>query len=856
MRRRALLLLATLLPSSLLAQNLRVSGRVSDQAAMPVSGVRVSEKGTLNNTLTDRLGRYELRVANGAMLTFARSGYRDEERAAESATMKASGDATLDLALTSGYAVAALEVVGTRRVDRSTVNTPVAVDIVDMAQVTQQSGQLDLNQLLQFVAPSFNANRQSGADGADHVDPASLRGLGPDQTLVLINGKRRHQSALINIFGSRGRGNTGTDLNAIPVAAIDHIEILRDGASAQYGSDAIAGVVNIVLKSGVGAFTGELASGTHNAKPPSDVPVISSGMDGTQVRAGANYGIRAGEQGFINLTGEVLSKGRTNRPTDPAVFDIYRREFGDAELKNGGLFLNSLLPVSSTSAFYAFGGANFRDTDAFAWTREPDDDRNVPAIYPNGFDPHITSTIRDLSLSAGWRSQLGGFDVDVNTTSGSNRFHYNIEGTLNTSLGANSPREFDSGGFSLFQNTTGLHLKRLLANVGSGLNIAFGAEHRYEKYSIFAGEEGSYKNYGGGGPGGAQGFPGFQPRDETDETRTNVGAYADLELDAGDRVTLGAAARGEHYSDFGNTLTGKLAARLGVSDALSLRASVSTGFRAPSLAQVYFSSTFTDVVSGEFFDKVIAPNNSPITRALGIPTLTEEKSRSAGVGLTAKLGELTATIDGYFVNIDDRIVLTGAFEDTDEEIGTDLRALDVAAAQFFTNAIDTKTKGLDIVLSHQFYVGAQRIGWSLAGNFNDMELGDVHTNAKLAGKEDIYFGAREQAFLLASAPSSKITLTVDHSIGRFDSQLRITNFGRVTLIDFIDERDVYKAKATTDLSIGYRVSGNTRLTVGAANLFNVYPSQQDTETESGGVWDAVQMGFSGSFYFARLSVRM
>ena len=855
MRRCSLLLLTLVLaPSSLAAQTLRVSGRVTDQAAMPVSGVRVSERGTLNSTLTDRLGRYELRVASGAILTFARSGFRDEERPAHAATVNAAGDATLDVALVSGYAVAALEVVGTRRVDRSTVNTPVAIDIVDLAEVSQQSGQLDLNQMLQFVAPSFNANRQSGADGADHVDPASLRGLGPDQTLVLINGKRRHQSALINIFGSRGRGNTGTDLNAIPVAAIDHIEILRDGASAQYGSDAIAGVVNIVLKSAPG-FTGELASGAHNAKPPSDYPVISSGTDGAQVRAGANYGLRMGEQGFVSLTGELLSKGRTNRPTDPEVYDIYRRQFGDAELLNGGVFLNSLLPVSPTAAFYAFGGANFRDTDAFAWTRDAGDDRNVPAIYPNGFDPHITSAIRDLSLSLGWRTRLRGFDVDVNTTSGSNRFHYNVEGTLNTSLGAASPREFDSGGFSLFQNTTGVHLKRLLA-AANGLHVALGAEHRYEKYSIFAGEEGSYRNYGGGGPGGAQGFPGFQPRDETAESRTNIGGYADVELDASARLTVSAAARAEHYSDFGNTVTSKLAARFGISDALSLRGSLSTGFRAPSLAQIYFSSTFTDVISGEFMDKVIAPNHSPITQALGIPKLTEEKSRSASAGLTARIGELTATIDGYVVDIDDRIVLTGAFEDTDEQIGAELRALDVAAAQFFTNAIDTRTKGIDIVLSHQFYAGAQRIGWSLAGNFNDMELGDVHTNAKLAGKEDIYFGAREQAFLLASAPSSKVTLTVDHSIGRFDSQLRVTNFGRVTLIDFIDERDVYKARATTDVSIGYRVTDNTRLTIGAANLFNVYPSQQDTETETGGVWDAVQMGFAGAFYFARLSVRL
>ncbi|MGQ0561664.1 MAG: TonB-dependent receptor [Gemmatimonadota bacterium] len=856
MRRRLLLLLVLFLtPTSLFAQ-IRISGRITDQGNMPIAGVRVSEKGTLNSTLTDGLGRYELRVASDAVLTFARPGFREEERATNAASVKAAGDATLDVELVTGYTVAALEVVGTRRLDRSATNTPVAVDIVDLAAVTQQSGQLDLNQLLQYVAPSFNANRQSGADGADHIDPASLRGLGPDQTLVLINGKRRHQSSLINIFGSRGRGNTGTDLNAIPVAAIDHIEILRDGASAQYGSDAIAGVINIVLKSSVGAFTGDLATGTHNAEAPSDYAVVSSGTDGAELRAGANYGVRVGEQGFLNLTGELLSRGRTNRPADPAQFDIYRRQFGDAELINGGFFLNSLVPISGTAAFYAFGGANFRDTDAYAWTRAPDDERNVPAIYPNGFDPHITSTIRDLSLSAGVRAKLGEFDLDINSTAGSNRFHYNVEGTLNTSLGAQSPRAFDAGGFSLFQSTTGSHLKRLLADVGGGLNVALGSELRYEKYSIFAGEEGSWQNYGGGGPGGAQGFPGFQPRDETDESRTNIGGYADLELDASDRLTLSVAARGEHYSDFGNTVTGKFAARLGVSDALSLRGSVSTGFRAPSLAQVYFSSTFTDVVSGDFVDKVIAPNNSSITRALGIPELTEEKSVSAGLGLTARIGELTATIDGYIVNIDDRIVLTGAFEDTDSDIGADLQRLGVSAAQFFTNALDTETRGLDVVLSHQFYAGEQRFNWSLAGNFNNMELGQIHTNAKLRGKEDIYFGAREQAFLLASAPSSKVTLTVDHNYRRFDTQLRITNFGRVTLIDWLDTRDVYQAKATTGLSIGYRMSDNTRLTIGAANLFNVYPTQQDTETETGGLWDAVQMGFAGSFYFARLSVRL
>lgn len=851
MRRRSLIclvLLFLLAPAALSAQTNRLTGRVSDQVNMPLAGVRVAEKGTLNSTITDRLGHYELRVPAGAVITFGRPGYRDEEKTADGAT--------LDVSMLQGLAVASLEIVGTRRLDRSQTNTPVAVDIVDIAEVTQQSGQLDLNQLLQYVAPSFNANRQSGADGADHTDPASLRGLGPDQTLVLINGKRRHQSALINIFGSRGRGNTGTDLNAIPVAAIDHIEILRDGASAQYGSDAIAGVINIVLKSSVGGPSGDLTTGAHNASPPAKYAIANTEQtDGREVRVSENYGIRAGTDGFVNITGEFLDKDRTNRPA-PSTLSIYRKQFGDAALANGGFFINSLFPLSNTKAIYAFGGANFRHTDAFAWTRDPDSDRNIPSIYPDGFDPHIVTNIRDLSLSAGVRGKAGEWDVDLNTTAGSNHFHYLVQKSLNASIGPSSQLDFDAGGFGLFQNTAGLHVKRLLSDVGQGLNVAFGAEHRIERYDIFPGEEASYKNYGKGGPGGSQGFPGFQPKDKINASRTNLGGYADFELDATERVTLGAAARVEHYSDFGNTLTAKVDGRFALSDAVAVRASASTGFRAPSLAQIYFSSTFTDVVGGTFIDKVIAPNNSAITKALGIPSLKEETARSAGLGFTAKSGEMTLTVDGYFVNIDNRIVLTGAFEDTDPEIGATLQQLKVGAAQFFTNAIDTRTKGLDVVFAHQFYMGEQRLHWSLAGNFNKMKLGTIHTTTKLAGKEDVYFGAREQAFLLASAPTSKITLTVDHNIRRFDTQVRATNFGRVSLIDFVDDRDLYTAKATTDLSVSYRITNRSRLVIGAANLFNVYPAQQDTETETGGTWDAVQMGFSGTFYFARVSLKM
>jgi len=864
---RLLPLALALFGSQASAQVLRLTGRVTDPDGKPIAAVRVEERGTLNRALTRSDGTYELRVSSpDAIVVFSAVGYRRQD-------VSPAGSATLDVRMElPAFALEGIEVVGTRRANRSIVETPVAIDVIDIAEATRTTGQLDVNQLLHYAAPSFNANRQSGADGADHVDPASIRGLGPDQTLVLINGKRRHQSSLINIFGSRGRGNTGTDLNAIPLAAIERIEILRDGASAQYGSDAIAGVMNVVLKETVNEFSGSIATGFYNASPPSNLGVLRpEKMDGENVQISANYGIPVGQGGFVNLTGEYLTKQRTNRPADPAEFSIYRRQFGDAALDNFGTFVNSRVPINPNVAFYAFGGYNFRHTDAYAWSRDAASERNVPAIYPQGFDPRILSDITDQSLAAGLRAKVGNWDVDIGNAWGANRFHYFVDGTLNASLLEKSPTRFDAGGFAFGQNTTGVTFSRFFPQALAGVNLAVGAERRMDHYTIFAGEEGSYRNYGIvdsvingrvvrvdvlGRPGGSQGFPGFQPADEVDETRTNLAGFVDLELDLTPRVTLGGAARFEDYSDFGTTLNGKLAARVEATEGLAFRGSVSTGFRGPSLAQIYFNSTFTDFVAGVPVDKLIARNQSPITRTLGIPSLTEETATNASVGFTARFGDFTATVDGYFVDVNDRIVLTGAFEDTDPDIGADLQQLGVGAAQFFTNAISTETRGVDVILTYQRASAWQRWGASLAANVNHMELGTINTSPKLRGKEDTYYGPREQFFLLASAPDSKISFQANYGVGSLDALARFTRFGEVTLIDWLDTEDVYAARITTDASASYRLSNNLSFTIGGDNLFNRYPSQQDTETETGGLWDAVQMGFSGAFYYARLSFKI
>lgn len=851
--------LVFLLSLTIFPQQYSVTGKITDKNGAALIGVNILIKGTTIGTVTNNEGYYSLKYSSpGAVLVVSYVGYQKQE-------IPIAGNSEINVLLVVGIEFEEVFVLGSRNLNRTITESPVPIDVMNIPDLSYKTGQFDLNQILQYAAPSFNSNKQSGADGSDHIDPATLRGLGPDQTLVLINGKRRHQSSLINIFGSRGRGNTGTDLNSIPVSAIDRIEILRDGASAQYGSDAIAGVVNVVLKSNINKFTGSVSTGVHEAKFRTD-----RDFDGEEFQFNGNYGFDLGDKGFMNLTFDYLRKGKTNRPADPNVYDIYRRQFGDASLNNFGTFLNTKYAVSPHTTFYAFGGLNHRQTDAFAWTREADSDRNIPSIYPNGFDPKIQSTIRDYSISTGVQTDVSGWQADFSNTFGKNLFHYFIDGTLNASLLEKSPTRFDAGGFELLQNTTSADFSRFFKNISKGLSLAFGVEYRIDNYEIFAGEEGSYRNYGVidtvingrvvpfdalGRAAGSQGFPGFRPENVVDEYRTNIGFYSDIELNVTDKWVIGAAGRYENYSDFGNTINGKFTTRLEVTDDVALRGSFGTGFRAPSLAQVYFNSTFTDFVSGIPVDKLIAKNNSAITRTLGIPSLKEETAINGSFGFTANLFEgLTATVDGYYVKIEDRVVLTGAFEDTDPDIGSELQALQVGAAQFFSNAIDTRTWGLDVIITYDYSFNGHNFRLSYAGNFNDMQLGDIHTSPKLAGKEDIYFGRREQRFLLSSAPKQKMTFSLDYGKDKLHASARANYFGKIMLIDFTDEEDIYEAKVTTDLTLGYDLTDNLTFLVGGSNIFDVYPTNQNTETETGGLWDAVQMGFAGRLYFAKMMI--
>ncbi|SDS51315.1 iron complex outermembrane recepter protein [Gillisia sp. Hel1_33_143] len=888
MKKFLLLLFLAGCPYFLIAQ--QVSGTVKDATGLPLPGVNVSEKNTENGTTTDFDGNFTISVDGSATLVFSYVGFETSEVDVENRT-------SINVILADGVSLSEVQLVGSRSPKRTATDTPVAIDVIDVSSVTTQTGRIEVNELLQYAAPSFNANKQSGSDGADHIDPASLRGLGPDQTLVLINGKRRHQSSLINLFGTRGRGNTGTDLNAIPAAAIKRIEILRDGASAQYGSDAIAGVINLVLNDEVDKFTANINYGFYNTNADGDFPDGTPNTDGNRldterdgnkigddknfdggsVKVTANYGVGIGESGFANFTTEYISKNKTLRPG----FD-FRRGFGEAAIDGFNFFGNLAIPLSDKTEFYAFGGRNYRDTDAYAFTRNNPTERNVVSIYPNGFTPRITSIITDNSVAAGFRTETNsGWKIDVSNTWGKNFFHYYIKGTLNASLQENSPTDFDAGGHSLSQNTVNLDFSNYYENVFAGTNLAFGIEYKTENFEIFSGEEGSYGTFDENGriitdpnvqvqpidpnsgelrPGGSQGFPGYGPANEVDRSRSNVSLYLDSEFEFTEKFLLAAAARFEDYTDFGSTINGKLAARYKVSDNVNARGSVSTGFRAPSLAQIYYNLKFTNFVNGVALDTQLSPNNSPVTASFGIGPLKEETALNASLGFTANFGSFTSTIDGYYIKVKDRIVLTGNFDAPQIE--------NVEAAQFFANGADTETYGLDIVLSHKANLGAGTLTSSFIGNFNDMSITDVK-NGML--DEQTFFGERDKAFLLASAPDSKLLLNLKYDIKRFDVALGLNRFSEVKLLDFQTFEDVadygsfenqidaatdtYSAKITTDLNLGFKISDQLKLNVGSNNLFNVYPDQQDDWSEGGGYWDSVQMGFGGAYYYAKLNMQ-
>ncbi len=887
------------------AQEGTVTGRVTAQAGgAALQGAGISVAGTARGVLTNAEGRYELRLPPGTYTL--RAGMLGFATAEQSVRVVADQTVTADFVLETAPVMGeALIVTGSRTV-RTNVETPVPVDVISSLEI-RLAPQTEVNQILTRVAPSFNANHQTIADGSDHINPASLRGLGPDQVLVLVNGKRRHQSALVHVNGTFGRGTVGVDLNAIPTSSIERIEVLRDGAAAQYGSDAIAGVINIVLKNQTDRIETSFIGG------------VTGEGDGGQGKATVNYGFPVGERGFFNLSGEFMERGRTDR-SEPWSSDIFPGISGatatDAELRRRGLsradfsmktgqsaatvgvtFYNTVVPLSTDAEFYSFGGFSQRDGEATGFYRLPNQEaRVVPSIHPNGFLPEIHTNIQDFSTTAGVRGSRSGWDVDLSLSHGWNDLQYSIENSNNASLGAASPTIFDAGKLRFGQTTGNLDAVRLIDTGGalSSLSLVLGAEFRIENYQIVAGEPGSWQlGNGGTRPGidfdttrtgapkepGSQVFPGFQPSNEVNRFRNSIGAYAGFESRLTDRLLVDVGGRIENYSDFGSTVNGKVAARLEVTPSFALRGAASTGFRAPSLHQVWFNN-----VSIQFLiapgtgtlepSRVLTSNNqSPVTKAFGIPDLDEETSLNLSAGFTLRpAGGFSLTTDFYWIDIDNRVVLTSRFADSDpivRQLLQPFRSQGVGAAQFFANSVDTRTKGLDIVGAYGMALGDGTLTLLASANFTETEVLATNVPAPLAQRfgagniervRGLLFDREERNRLEDALPHVKGTLSARYELDRLRIAVRASHFGKIEYKPTDTRLDeTFGAKTIFDIDVGYQLTNTARVSVGADNVFNTFPDRhtKDANLSSGRFpysRRVTQFGMNGGFYFARVDL--
>ena len=923
-------LLAFLVASIASAQTLK--GKVFDDQNEPLLGVTILVKEVPNKGVTtNERGEFSIHVEPHQTLVFSYIGFKNQE-------IKVGKQKNLVVTLVSeAEELPELLVVGSRAGGRTKIDSPVPVDVFDVAKTSKTQPQVNLNQILNSIAPSFTSTTQSVSDGSDHLDPAQLRGLGPDQTLVLLNGKRRHTSAFINVNGTPGRGTVGTDLNTIPSFALSKIEVLRDGASAQYGSDAIAGVMNLELNF---TFSAQFRDKTHragtfdgeifNAYNAIERRALNHGdnlsgyfsninVDADPRLLGLIKGY-AGEVGYFdssylaqiqgaNSIGELqplLKKDFTEQELAYRGLDRkdYNMHVGQSSLLGTQFFVNAAFPVSDNWELYAFGGQSYRYGEAGGFFRRPNQARTFTGLHPNGYLPQITTDIQDSSISAGIRGEAGKWHLDLSNTFGRNEFAYTIKNTGNTSLRFATPDYFDAGKLRFAQNTINLDLSRPIELFYKS-NISFGVEQRHESYSTVAGAENSYATYditggvlplsapasqkvtdffGNALPGGAQVLPGFREESALTKTRNVLAGYGEFETDITKWLLANAAVRYEHYSDFGNTFNYKLASRVKLLPNVNLRAAASTGFRAPSIHQLYYTNINTLQINGVLQETGTFNNISRAAELFGIEKLQEEKSKSLSAGFAVKIPKagLSLSADAYFIRVDDRIILTEAFtrpagnSPAQNELKQIFDQANVNTVQFFANAVDVETKGIDVVVSHSLQADKFTLNNDFAFNLTQTrKVGEIHTPRaiKAAGLEEKFFSERSRVLLEEVIPRFKATLSHNLTIGKWSGYLRNTYYGKATGPDIIaadkrigdfefDERghQVFHGKVITDLSVAYNFTPKTSLTLGVNNLLDLYPDKNVKANSNNDQFvysrATSQFGLNGRYVFLRATFNL
>jgi len=852
-----------------------ITGKVTDDSGMPLAGVNIVEKGTTNGTTSDFDGNYTINVENDTKLVFSYIGFASQE-------VSTAGKSVINVQLSEGVALDEFIVVGSRTAPRSNTDTPLPVDVVGVKELTS-TGQATFDKALQYRIPSFNTVQTPVNDATSLLDPYEIRNMGPSRTLILINGKRKNLSALLYTQTSPGRGETGADISAIPTDAIKRVEILRDGASAQYGSDAIAGVMNIILKDSPNEGSATLRTG------------ITSEGDGEMFGVAINNGSTIGEdKGFVNYTLDLSKVNQANRPgtvnaageaadfgADIADVQEFLSRRPDAGNINGSpetaaakfsvnlgydlsenttLYGNAAYVYKAVNSFANYRTPYWRTVDDFPYLADffPGDNPNTAGGY-DGYLPTFEGLLSDYNATIGFKSTINDWNVDASFTTGGNLQTYKVNNTHNRNVvyspsvfidangngsvddgeitegselyRENSQQSFDPGGTRFSHNVGNIDISRLLSDK---VSIGVGAEFRTETFEIIEGELASYDG------GGADSFAGASPQNSGKFNRYNIGGYLSLDYDVSDAFLLSGTIRTENYSDFGNTFIYKFSSRYKFSDAFTLRGSISSGFRAPTLHQIYTQKAQYSFVPGQGIQVGGLINNvSTQAKLLGIPQLDAETSTNFTIGFGGKIAnKFSYTLDYYNIKVKDRIVLgneIGPSGDATNALDVLLANNNLSDVSFFSNAIDTKTSGVDVVLAYKgIEIGEGSLDLNLSGNYtiqNELD-GPVKDIALVANSGQSVVNQTQEALFFTSRPRTKWILGANYDINKFGFSLNNTLFGKTSFFQQGLSTDAngnfnlgteFDPKVVTDLGVNYSATDKLTIALNINNLFNVLP---------------------------------